>query len=159
MTPLRVAVVRQTRNACAPATMRMALARYRVHVPERELKRGMRWNRRDGVWDSKQMLNALPPGMAGWKMDPSSLHDIAAQLRLHRSVMVNWMKGRLGHLSLVVHLDRQNIYLADPEERKIVGMQRGEFVQRWMGVRGNVIRSPKDIVRRRMLVVYPIPKK
>ena len=48
-------------------------------------------------------------------------------------IIVSWMKyGYIGHFSVVEKVDRDSIELADPEDGKIVKMEKVIFMRLWM---------------------------
>jgi len=55
---------------------------------------------------------------------------------------------------VVVALDKRFIYLQDPELGRVRKLDRKVFLRVWFDFPGNVLRSRKDLIIRRMLVVH-----
>ena len=79
-------------------------------------------------------------------------------------VIVNWFtRGRSdygdsqvpdGHYSVVVGLDKANIYLQDPEIGKMRTLDRDDFMRVWFDFKPAYISSWEDMIIRQVIAVY-----
>ena len=84
-------------------------------------------------------------------------------------VIVNWFtRGRIdypesdvpdGHLSVVVGLDEEFIYLQDPEIGKIRKLARDDFMKVWFDFTGEKINSWDEMIIRQLVAIQKNSKK
>ncbi len=93
-------------------------------------------------------------GLKGFTKDNSNFDDIAKYLTKKIPIIVDWFSTDDGHYSVVVGLDTKYIYLEDPEFGGINKIKKGTFYRVWFDFRGNYIKTPKNVILRRILVIH-----
>lgn len=149
---------------CGPASLKMVLAYYGVEKSESELAALCGTDPDLGTTDEgiKQASEQL--GFTAEIHNNSSFDDIQAWLDKKVPVIVNWFtRGRTdypesdvpdGHLSVVVGLDDENIYLQDPEIGKLRTIARDDFMRVWFDFKPAFITSWDDLIIRQLIAVY-----
>ncbi len=94
----------------------------------------------------------------------ASLSDIKEWLNKGVPVIVDWFtRGRSdygdsevadGHYSVVVGLDKNNIYLQDPEIGGLRKIKRDDFMRVWFDFKGDRITTWKDMIIRQYIAIY-----
>jgi predicted double-glycine peptidase len=86
--------------------------------------------------------------------DRASFQDIKTNLDKKIPVIVDWFSTDEGHYSVVVGLDKKNIYLQDPELGHLRTMDRTTFFRVWFDFDTEFIKTKNDLILRRMIVIY-----
>ncbi len=149
---------------CGPASLKMVLAYWGVDKTEEELAQLCGTDRDLGTTDEgiKKAVEQL--GFTAEIHNNSSFDDIHAWLDKKIPVIVNWFtRGRTdydesevpdGHLSVVVGLDGENIYMQDPEIGKLRTLDRDDFMRVWFDFKPAYITSWDDLIIRQLIAVY-----
>ena len=165
-TLLPVQPFQETLNAgmCGPASLKMVLAYYGVEKTESELAQLCNTDPDLGTTDEGIKKAAEQLGFTAEIHNNSSFDDVQAWLDKKVPVIVNWFtRGRTdygesevpdGHLSVVVGLDDENIYLQDPEIGKLRTLDRGDFMRTWFDFKPAYITSWDDMIIRQLIAVY-----
>ena len=149
---------------CGPAVLKMVLGFYGIKKSEKALARLAGTTIEEGT-DARQMQGVLRLfGLKTRIKSNSSFGDIKKYLDKDIPVIVDWFtRGRKnypdsvvadGHYSIVVGLDKQYIYLQDPEIGKLRKIKRTDFLRVWFDYTGEFLRSNKQIYLRQMMAVY-----
>jgi len=151
-------------SRCGPAAIKMVLAYYGVDQTEDEICKRCNHTYELGCTDL-QMKTALESfGFTVEVYNNSSLLDIEYWISRHMPVIVDWFTGGAhpsqgdmpnGHSGVVVGLDRENVYLMDPENAQVRSILREDFVRVWFDWRAPIISSWEDMVIRQAIVAYP----
>src|SRR3989344_5528693 len=123
---------------CGPAVLKMILEFYGIRKSEKELAILAGTSLNAGT-DEKKMQQVLRDfGLTTALKDNASLNDIKRYLNKSTPVIVDWFtRGRKddsdsaiadGHYSIAVGLDKQHIYLQDPEIGKLRKIKRKDFL-------------------------------
>lgn len=155
---LKVLPFLQTTGHCGPASLKMALAYFGVDKSESELAKLSGATRSRGVEGADLVAAAKKLGFDAFVKDNSKITDIKKYLDLKIPVIVDWFSKDDGHYSVVVDMNEKNIYLQDPEIGGIKKMPLGTFKRVWFDFPGDLIKSPKDLIIRRMIIVQPRKK-
>jgi len=70
-------------------------------------------------------------------------------------VIVDWFSADEGHYSVVVHIDKRFAYLNDPELARVRKIDVNTFERVWFDFESDYLRTPKDLILRRMIVICP----
>lgn len=133
----------------------MVLEYYGIKKSERELARLSGATVGRGVEGEGLLRAAKKLGLRGFIKDFASFSDIKRfVIQENIPVIVDWFSRDDGHYSVVVGIDGKNIYLQDPEWGKRVKMDLKIFYRVWFDFPGNYIRSPKDLIIRRLIAIY-----
>lgn len=149
---------------CGPAVLKMILEFYGIKKSEKELALLAGTTLEEGT-DAKQMQEALRLfGLKTRIKNNSTFNDVKEYLDKNIPVIVDWFtRGRKdypdsvvadGHYSIVVGLDKQFIYLQDPEIGKLRKIKRNDFLRVWFDYSGEFLRSNKEVYLKRIIVVY-----
>lgn len=155
MKNLPIKPVRQTPGFCGPASLHMVLSYFDVSTTEQTLARLAKSTRKAGT-TAKGLLSAAKKfGFKGKVQDNASFKDIQKWLDKKIPVIIDWFSGDDGHYSVVVGLTKQHIFFQDPEIAGIRKINRTTFKRLWFDFPGNFITSPKDVIIRRLIIIYP----
>jgi predicted double-glycine peptidase len=149
---------------CGPASLKMVLAYYGVDKTEEELAKLCGTNLKLGTSDESIKHAAESLGFKVEIKNNSTFDDIRSWLDKKVPVIVNWFtRGRIdypdsevpdGHLSVVVGLDDEYIYLQDPEIGNLRKITRDDFMKVWFDFTGEYINSWDEMVIRQVIAVY-----
>jgi ABC-type bacteriocin/lantibiotic exporter with double-glycine peptidase domain len=150
---IKIKSFRQTSGYCGPASLKMVLEYYGVHKSEGALAKLSGATRSRGV-DAKRLLRTVTKlGFRGLVKDYSSIEDIKRYIKQNIPVIVDWFSQDDGHYSVAVGLDRQFIYLQDPEIGKIRKLNLEVFKCVWFDFSGKFPHPRKGIIIRRIIVI------
>jgi uncharacterized protein len=151
-------------SMCGPASLKMVLAYYGVEKSEAELAKLCSTDADLGTTDVGIKSAAESLGFTVEIHNNSTLSDIQKWLDKKVPVIVNWFtRGRTdydvsevpdGHLSVVVGLDGEHIYLQDPEIGELRQISRNDFMRVWFDFKGEYVTSWNDIIIRQLIAVY-----
>ena len=149
---------------CGPASLKMVLAYYGVEKGEQELAQLAGTDPDLGTNATGIKKAAEELGFTVEVKDNSTFEDIQAWLDKEVPVIVNWFtRGRIdypesdvpdGHVSVVVGLDQEFIYLQDPEIGKLRKIARDDFLRVWFDFKSDHITSWDDMVIRQLIAIY-----
>jgi len=149
---------------CGPASLKMVLAYYGLEKTEEELAKLC--NTDSGLGTSDEGIKRAAETL-GFKVEiknNSTFDDIRSWLDKKVPVIVNWFtRGRIdypdsevpdGHLSVVVGLDEEYIYLQDPEIGNLRKITRDDFMKVWFDFTGEYINSWDEMIIRQIIAIY-----
>jgi len=152
---LKVKPFKETKSGfCGPASLKMVLDYFGLKKSERELAKLSGTTKEKGVETKELLRTAKKLGFKGFIKDFSQISDIKKYvLQKKIPVIVDWFSRDEGHSSVVVGINNKNIYLQDPELGKLRKLNLETFKRVWFDFPGRFLRSKKDIIIRRMLVL------
>lgn len=143
----------------------MVLAYYGLEKSEKEIAEKCGRDEKLGTNAESIKQAAESYGFVAEIQNEASFGDIQQWLDKKVPVIVNWFtRGRSddpdsavpdGHYSVVVGLDKENIYLQDPEIGKLRTIARDDFLCVWFDFKSDHITSWDDMVIRQLIAVYP----
>lgn len=75
-------------------------------------------------------------------------------------IIVSWMMlGYIGHFSVIDHVDKDFIYLADPHEGEIIKMEKIIFMRLWMDYDDMWYPEKNTDIQLRWMVIASLPNK
>lgn len=152
---IQVKPFEQSTGYCGPASLKMVLEYYGVKKSERELAKLSGATPGRGVEAARLLRAAKKSGLRGFIRDNASLNDIRKLVNVKKiPVIVDWFSGDDGHYSVVVGIDKKNIYLQDPEWGRRVSMDLKTFYRVWFDFPGDFIKSKKDLIIRRIIIIH-----
>jgi ABC-type bacteriocin/lantibiotic exporter with double-glycine peptidase domain len=133
MRPLKVKHFRQTPNYCGPASLKILLSHYGVEKSEAELARLSGCDHKNGTHHAGMVKVARALGFKAKTFERTSFKDLDAWINKKMTpVIVGWFSEWTDHYSVVVGLDKDYIYLDNPEENKpIQRFKRELFKHLW----------------------------
>lgn len=151
-------------SMCGPASLKMVLAYYGIEKTEQELAELTKTHPDLGTSDVNIKKAAESLGFKVEIKNDSTFEDIQGWLDKKVPVIVNWFtRGRIdypesdvpdGHLSVVVGLADEFIYLQDPEIGKLRTIARNDFLRVWFDFTGDHINSWDEIIIRQLIAIY-----
>ncbi len=149
---------------CGPAVLRMVLEYYGINKSEEDLAELCRTSKDVGT-DDQTLLKILRGfGLKAKIKNNASFSDIKKYLDKEIPIIVDWFtRGRQdysesevadGHYSVVVGLDKEFIYLQDPEIGRIRKLKRDDFLKVWFDYSGEYLKSKNQMIMRQLITVY-----
>lgn len=152
---LKIKPYRQKRPGfCGPASLKMVLDFFGIEKSEAEIGKICKVSEESGMAIPGFRRAAREFGFNLFFKNNADFKDISGFLCKKIPVIVDWFSVDGGHYSVVAGLDKKNIYLADPEFRKIKKMSRDTFKRVWFDFPGPYLKSKKDVIIRRIIVLY-----
>jgi ABC-type bacteriocin/lantibiotic exporter with double-glycine peptidase domain len=152
---LDIKPVKQSKNLCGPATLKMVFAYYGVDKPESYLARLSKADPNKGTKAENMVLAAEKLGFDAYFKDNCSLKELERLVKEESiPVIFNWFcQDGMGHYSVAVDLTKRYVYYVDPNIGKKDKLTRTNFLERWLDYYGNYPRDPEDFIIRRMIVI------
>lgn len=162
---LKVKSFQETLGAgmCGPASLKIVLSYFGVEKAEKELAKLCGAKKDLGTDD--QGIKKAAEGL-GFKVqikNNSSFKDIEKWLERSVPVIVDWFtRGRMdyadsdvadGHYSVVIGLDKEHIYLQDPETGGMRKLDKEDFLTVWFDFTGKNIKS-NELIIRQIIAIY-----
>ena len=151
---LSVKPFRETPGYCGPASLKMVLEYFGIHISEKKLARLTGATRVKGVEALGLARAARMLGCKAHIKDSATFADIHAYLKRKVPVIVDWFSMDDGHYSVVVGMDRRKIYLQDPEVAQVRAMDLQTFKRVWFDFPHDYLRSKNDLLIRRLIAIY-----
>lgn len=151
---LNVKPFRQKPGYCGPASLKMVLSYFGTEKSENELVKLSGCKKDKGVEANGLLKAAKKLGFKGFIKDFSNIEDIK-KFVIDKKILiiVDWFSGDDGHYSVVVGINKKNIYLQDPELGRLRIMKLVDFERVWFDFSGPFLRSKNDLIIRRMIVI------
>ncbi|MFA6601271.1 MAG: C39 family peptidase [Candidatus Paceibacterota bacterium] len=150
-------------DMCGPASLKMVLSYYGIDKSEQELSKLVGTVKGIGVGEEDLVRVASSFGLKAIVKDESNFSDINSWLAEKVPVIVNWFtRGRQeyplsemadGHYSVVVGLDKDMIYLQDPEIGGLREINRNDFLRVWFDFRGEYMKDD-ELILRQIIAIY-----
>ena len=150
---------------CGPASLKIVLNYYGVKKSEKEIAKRCGRDFKLGTNDMSIKRAAKSYGFSVAIKNNANFTDIEEWFNKGVPVIVNWFtRGRKdynnsevpdGHYSVVIGLDKKNIYLQDPEIGTMRAIKRDDFLSVWFDFKRDRITSWKDMIIRQLIAVYP----
>jgi len=151
---LKVKPFRQSPGLCGAASLKMVLGYYGIEKTETQLAKLLKSSPKTGTRAKNILKVAKSFGLKGLVKDRANLKDIKKYLDKKIPVIIDWFSTDEGHYSVAIGMDKKNIYLQDPELGAVRTLPLATFFTVWFDFPGDFIKSPKDIILRRMIVIY-----
>lgn len=143
----------------------MILYYYHIDTTEEEIAKRCNHTYKLGCYDTDMKAAIESYGLGCIIQNDSTLDDIKYWLDHNIPVIVDWFSPGLnsgledmpnGHSSVVVELDKEKIYLLDPEIGEKRGIPHEDFLRVWFDWKEPLISAdPKNLVIRQIMVAYP----
>lgn len=150
-------------SVCGPASLKMVLAYYGEEKDEKEIAEKCGRDPKLGTDDMSIKKAAESYGFKVEIQNEALFEDIQRWLDKKVPVIVDWFtRGRSdygdsevpdGHYSVVVGLDKDNIYLQDPEIGKMRTLERSDFMRVWFDFTGEYINSWDEMIIRQLIAI------
>ncbi|MBU2497100.1 MAG: C39 family peptidase [Nanoarchaeota archaeon] len=150
--------------SCGPAVLKMILKFYKIKISEKVIAKIAKTHEKHGteIVDLEKAFKYF--GLKTKTKVNSNFSDLNKYLKKGIPVVIGWYtKGKKGdaesitadgHYSVVIGLDKEHIYLQDPEIGKRRKLRKDDFLIVWMDYYGPYPKTKKDIFLRPMIAVY-----
>jgi len=151
---IKLKLIKQRKEAyCGPICLRMIIDYFGIKISELKLvklcKTDSHGSRAVNIIKAAKSL-----GLKGFVKDFCEIKDLRNYVVKKKwPVIVAWFSDDDTHYSVVVGLDNDNVYLADPEENHIKKIKINIFRRLWFDFT-NVLEKKEDIVIRRIIVIH-----
>ncbi len=157
---LKIKPFRQRAGSCGPASLKMILNYFGVDVSERQLIKLTGCTPGKGVGAKGILEGAKKLGFDGFIKDDSNFNELRHYVIKNKiPVIVDWFWYDEGHYSVVVDIDRENIYMLDPSLGHLRALRLRKFRRLWFDFPQDYIKKKEDIILRRIIVIYPSSSK
>ncbi len=146
---------RQRADYCGPASLKMVLNHFGIEKTEKQIANSVKATPALGIEAEDLLKVAKRWGLQGRIKDHSELKDLTHWVKEKKiPVIVEWFSEDDGHFSVVVDIDKENVYIQDPEYGHIRAMTRSYFLRVWFTFPTKYLRKESDLILRRMLVLH-----
>ncbi len=156
---LPVKPYRQKAGLCGVASLKMVLDYFGLQKSEAELEKLTGANAQKGTSLEGIKKAAQQFGFLVDIKDEADFGDIKFWLDKKVPLIVDWFSvygGYIeGHYSVVIGLDKNYIYMQDPEIAKIRKIKRKDFKRVWFDFDGDFIRDKNNLILRRLIIIKP----
>lgn len=149
-------------SRCGPASIKMILAYYGIDALENTIAKYAKCTYAKGCTNENIVVALKKYGLGAKIYDNCELEDIEYWVKHHIPVIVDWFAGgvrhddvSMGHSSVVIDIDRENVYLMDPSVGQVSCIERESWRQIWFDWTTDHTISSKNLVTRQIIVVYP----
>ena len=152
---LNIKPYRQKPEYCGPASLKMVLDFYGIGKTEDELAKMAGYVPTKGTKSEGLIKAAKELGFKAFQKDFSEIEDLKEYVINKRiPVIVEWFSADDGHYSVIVDIDKKNIYMQDPELGNLRTLDIEIFKRVWFDFNEGLLKSKDDIIIRRMIVIY-----
>lgn len=155
---LKINPHKQSPSCCGPSSLKMVADYYDIKKSERQLARLSGCTLASGTTGEGLLGCGKKIGLKGFIKDFADIKDIRYYvIKKKFPIIVNWFSQTGvsdGHYSVVVHIDNEKIYFVDPEFGEIRSHNINDFKRIWFDFDVPFLRSKKDLIIRRMIVLY-----
>ena len=131
---------------CGPASMKIVLSHFGIKKTEKEIANSVK-AKNLGVEAEDLLKVAKRWGLKGNIKDRSELKDLSRWVKEKGiPVMVEWFDEDDGHFSVVVDIDRENVYLQDPDLGQVRAMRRDIFLRVWFTFPTKYMKKESDLI-------------
>lgn len=152
---LKLIQFKQSPSCCGPASLKIVLNYYGIYLSEKKLAKLSGCTLAKGTRAESLLKVAKSLGFNGLIKDFAEIKDIKNYVINKKiPVIVAWFSVDDGHYSVVADIDKEHIYLQDPEFGKLVKMKINKFKRVWFDFDGNYLKAKKNVIIRRMIAIY-----
>ncbi len=145
----------QRDNFCGPASLKIVLDHFGIKKTEKQVANAV-GAKSLGVEAPDIIKIAEKWGLRGRIKDHAELKDLSRWVKKKGiPVIVEWFLEDDGHFSVVVDIDRENVYLQDPYIGQIRAVRRDIFLRIWFTFPTKYLKKESDLILRRMVIIQP----
>ena len=145
---------KQSEGFCGPASLKIVLHFLGINKTEKQIV-DIGKLQRGGVEGEDLIKVAKKLNLKAIIKDHAEIRDIRKYVKKKKiPVIVEWFLEDDGHFSVVEDIDRENIYLQDPDLGHMRAMSLEKFRRVWFSFPGKYIKSKEELTLRRMLVIW-----
>lgn len=144
----------QREDFCGPASLKIALHHFGIDLTEKKIIRMSKAKHSVGIELEGLLKVAKKFGLKGFVKHNADLSDIRKNFRKKRVIITEWFYEDDGHITVVSNIDRENIYLQDPDIGHIRAKRLDIFRKIWFSFPTVYMKTKEDLILRPMLVLY-----
>lgn len=151
---IHVRPFQQRADYCGPASLKMILHHFGIEKTEKQIANAVKATHALGIEAEDLLKIAKRFGLKGKIKDHSELNDLVRYVKKKGiPVIIEWFSEDDGHFSVVTDIDRENVYLQDPDLGHIRAMTRKIFLRVWFTYPTLYPKHESDFILRRMLIL------
>jgi ABC-type bacteriocin/lantibiotic exporter with double-glycine peptidase domain len=150
---LSVKPLRQKPNFCGVASLKMVLDYFGCDISEKKLIELTGATPQKGTSGMAMKAAAEALRFSATIKDRADFKDIQLWLAKKVPPIVDWFHEGDGHYSVAVALDKNYIFLQDPEIAGIRKIKRADFKRVWFDFEGDFMCTKNDLILRRLIVI------
>ena len=145
---MKIKPFKQIKGYCGPACIKMIMDSCDIVKSENTWAKLTKTSRLKGCSEKEIVRIAESMGFYSYVQQRSSINELKRLLAKGRFIIVDWFSPEEGgHYSVVVKIDKANIWLADPHFSKIKKHSINWFEERWFDC------PFKNLVKKEMIVI------
>lgn len=158
---IKVRPVGQKNGSCGAASLKMVFDYWGITLSESKIARVAGTSEEKGTSIQGLIKASEHFGFKAIVKKNASLDDLRQYIKQEIPVIVDWFLEDDGHYSVVVDIDKNNIFLADPAMKKpfLYGNIRKipckKFLGIWFDYLGDYPKTQEDMVLRMMVILIP----
>ena len=152
-------------SRCGPSSIKSVLYYYGIDATENEICKRCNWSYEVGCTDDGIKKAIESYGLGCSIINNCNLEDIEYWIKHHIPVIVDWFTPGInpgledmpdGHSGVIVGIDRNRVYMLDPEIGAIRSIMRHDFLRVWFDWRStSAIENWQNMVLRQIIIAYP----
>ena len=145
---IKLKIVKQQEGYCGPASLKMILDYYGKNYSQEKLALLTNTTHKEGCAEEDIVKFAKSIGFKdSYIKKNSSIKEIKNLLKKKTPVIVDWFSPeQAGHYSVVIKIDKDCIYLADPHFGKMIKHRLDWFEERWFDLPFSKNKCLKEII-------------
>lgn len=153
---IKIKPLKQTKSYCGPYCLKMVFDYYGCSISINDISKissTIISEGNSGTSPKHMVFAAKHFGFNAKYKENASIKEIERLVKKGIPVIVNWFSKNEGHYSVVVGIERGNIYFIDPEYGKKIKLSLIEFQKIWFDYMGDYIKSKKDLRIRPIIII------
>ncbi|MFZ5955117.1 MAG: cysteine peptidase family C39 domain-containing protein [Nanoarchaeota archaeon] len=137
---------------CGPASLKIVLEEFGISATEKKIASLSRYTNIGGTTAQNLVKAAKVFGIKGIIKDNADLKDIKKYIDKNCEIIIEWFSEDDGHFSVITKIDKENVYLLDPELGHLRAMRNDIFKRVWFSFENKFMKSKDDLILRRMII-------
>ena len=145
----------QSDGFCGPASLKIALAHFGIEVSEKKLAKLSKCTSKLGATAGNLLKASNKFGVKGFIKENCNLSDLKKYLANKKYVIiVDWFLEDDGHYGVVTKMDKENIYLQDPDLGHMRAIRLDIFLRLWFTFDDAYMKTKSDLILRRAIFLH-----
>lgn len=120
-------------SACGPTCIQMVSNYFKMPHTYEDIAKISQYQKRDGLSNTDLVETIRQLNLQIKTKSNAKWTDLIQNMTINKAIIVSWMKfGYIGHFSVVTQVGKNFIKIADPQEGKIIKMEKIMFMRLWM---------------------------
>jgi predicted double-glycine peptidase len=141
-------VIQQNKGYCGPASVKMVLDSYGITKTQREIGEFLGATKENGC-TPKQIISGLKKinFKSSYKKN-MSLKLVERYLEKNIPLIIYWSPRGYGHYSVIIGLEEDKVFIADPKKSEILSFKKSDFLRKWVDVDNSKDKHEVIIIKR-----------